>query len=53
MCIVFKMRDRVNLAGRPAREDLANRIGGFTAAYRNFQNIHPDLKNAAAVNAYF
>jgi len=51
-CIVFKMRDRVSLAGRTAREDLAGRIGGFAAAYRNFQNIHPDLKGAAAVNGF-
>jgi uncharacterized protein len=52
MCIVFKMRDRVNLAGKPARQDLVKRIGDFTAAYRAFQNLHPDLKSSATVNAY-
>ncbi|MBN2158204.1 MAG: MMPL family transporter [Spirochaetes bacterium] len=53
MCIVFKMRDRVNLASEAAREDLIARIGDFTAAFANFKNLHPELKNCRPINDFF
>ncbi len=53
MCIVFKMRDRVNLHGKAARDDLSGRMGDFTAAFRGLQNAYPDLKNNAVMNAFF
>src|SRR4030042_594966 len=52
MCIVFKMRDRVSLAGGAVQRDLTRRIDEFTGAYRQFQNIHPDLKYATVINSY-
>lgn len=53
MCIVFKMRDRVNLHGKAARQDLASRIDDFTAAFRTQQAMYPDLKGSPLMNAYF
>ncbi len=53
MCIVFKMRDRVNLHSRAAQKDLTARIDDFTATFRNFQNAYPDLKSNAVMSAYF
>lgn len=53
MCIVFKMRDKVNLHGSAARKDLSARIDDFTAAFRNMEAIYPDLKNSPAMTAFF
>ncbi len=53
MCIVFKMRDRVNLHSSAAQKDLAVRIDDFTATFRNVQNAYPELKNNAIMSAYF
>ncbi len=53
MCIVFKMRDKVNLANEEARKDLTKKAESFLAAYRNFQAAHPDLKNSRVMNAFF
>jgi predicted RND superfamily exporter protein len=53
MCIVFKMRDRVNLENAEARKDLERRIDAFIASYRNFTALYPDLRNPAPLYAYF
>ncbi len=53
MCIVFKMRDRVNLHGKAARQDLASRIDDFTASFRTLQATTPDLKGSPLMSVYF
>jgi predicted RND superfamily exporter protein len=52
MCIVFKMRDRVNLHNTAARNDLSARINAFVGSYRNFLNLHPDLRNSPEINSF-
>jgi len=52
MCIVFKMRDRVNLENADARKDLTQRIDAFIASYKNFAALYPELRNPASLNAY-
>lgn len=53
MCIVFRMRDRVNLESRSAQKDLAARIDTFIASYRTLANIHPDLNVSPEITRYF
>ena len=52
MCIVFRMRDRVNLENKDARKDLVQRIDAFVASYKNFAALYPDLRIANKINAY-
>ncbi|OHD67970.1 MAG: hypothetical protein A2W19_06905 [Spirochaetes bacterium RBG_16_49_21] len=53
MCIVFKMRDRVDLADKEAQKDLSRRIDDFFASYRSLLARHPDLADARAINRFF
>lgn len=52
MCIVFKMRDRVNLSAKKTRDDLVHRMDDFLESYRQMVRTHPDLGNSAALNRY-
>ncbi|MBN1496513.1 MAG: MMPL family transporter [Spirochaetes bacterium] len=53
MCIVFRMRDRVNLESEAAQKDLAGRIDAFISSYRAFTSAHPGLKVSPEINAFF
>ncbi|MBN2078080.1 MAG: MMPL family transporter [Spirochaetes bacterium] len=52
MCIVFKMRDEVDLSSPQASGDLARRIDAFTSAYRRFQRSNPALGGAPTVDTF-
>ena len=53
MCIIFKMRDKVDVSSEASKNECSRRIDGFISAYGRFLAAHPELKKAKSLNAFF
>jgi hypothetical protein len=53
MCIIFKMRDKVDLSSPAARNELSQRIGTFLKSYNGFSARYPEIKKSKKINKYF
>ncbi len=53
MCIVFRMRDKINLKNKATQDELINRLDAYVAAYKGFTARSADMANAGCVNSFF
>ncbi|MFC1670185.1 MMPL family transporter [Spirochaetota bacterium] len=52
MSIVFKMRDRVNIKSKSARDELEKRINNYIISYSGMIKKYPQLRSSRIINHY-